>query len=360
MEEPSSIHYLPSPPNSPSSLSLLPSRIASAHTLFQTYRSQTPNSILQTPLLLSLPLSLPRTVLHLKLETEQLTNSFKLRGALYRIHTALSVGYTSFVTASTGNHALAVAHALHLVGLPGILFLPHTIKQGKLSTLHSKLQGTSVTIEFAGSDCLQAELTAANYAREKNAFYVSPYNDLDVIAGQGTIAVEILNTLGKLSPSLRGKKCCYVTVGGGGMIAGVAAYLKHAQPNEWRVVGCLPRNSAVMYECVKSGRVTECDTRDTLSDGSAGEIEDGAATVELCGYLVDAWAVVNENDISKAIADVFRHHRKVLEGAAGVAVAGYRADVEWREKNGCKNAVVVACGGNIDVDKFAEIITADG
>lgn len=358
MEEASSIHYLPHSPAPPSPISSLPPRITSAHILFQTYRSQTPNSILQTPLLPSPPLSHSPTSLYLKLETEQLTNSFKLRGALHRIHTALSTGHTSFVTASTGNHALAVAHALDLVRASGTIFLPHTVKQGKLSALRYKLQNTNITIEFAGTDCLQAELAAAKYAHEHGSFYISPSYDFDVIAGQGTIAVEILEALHKMSPMPRGKKCCYATVGGGGTITGVAAFLKHAQPDEWRVVGCLPRNAAAMYKCVEAGQVTRCEMRDTLSDGSAGEIEDGAATVELCGHLVDAWAVVNESDIAKAIADVFGYHRKVLEGAAGVAVAGYRTDAEWREKNGCKIAVVVACGGNIDVDTFADVIKA--
>lgn len=358
MEKPSSIHYFLQSSTPPSSLPSLPPRITSAHILFQTYRAQIPNSILHTPLLPCPSLSLSPTTLYLKLETEQLTNSFKLRGALHRIHTALSIGHTFFVTASTGNHALAVAHALHLLQASGIIFLPHTVKQGKLCALRHKLQGTNITIKFAGTDCLQAELAAAKYAREQGSFYISPSYDLDVIAGQGTIAVEISEALDKMSPLPRGKKCCYVTVGGGGMITGVAAFLKHAQLGEWRVVGCSPRNSAAMYKCVEAGHVTRCGVQDTLSDGSSGEIEDGAVTVELCGYLVDAWALVNESDIAKAIADVFGYHRKVLEGAAGVAVAGYRADVEWREKNGCAMAIVVACGSNIDIDTFVDIIKA--
>lgn len=337
----------------------LDSLISSAHSRFEEYRIKRPDSVLWTPLHLSPWLSDARTQVFVKMESEQVTNSFKVRGAVNRVQAAVTEGQC-IVTASTGNHAMAVVHALRMNNAAGIIFLPSTAKEGKVEALKSSVAGSKVSIRFAGDDCLQAELSASEYARENSAVYVSPYNDILVVAGQGTIGVEILGTLPKLQSregNTSAPKCCYVTVGGGGLITGVAACLKAREPGQWRVVGCLPHNSPVMYDCVRAGKVVSSNCLDTLSDGSAGDIEHGSITFEYCKVLVDAWALINEEDIAAAIRGMFLNHRKVIEGAAAVAVAGFQKDSAWREKNDCSTAVIVACGGNIDPDTFARIIS---
>lgn len=337
--------------------------ITKAHAVFQEYRIRRPDSVLWTPLLRSSWLSDEGLDVFVKLETEQVTNSFKVRGALYRTHIAVTQGGSEVVTASTGNHALAVVHAMKLNNAAGVIFLPHSAKTGKVNALRESVKGSRATIHFAGDDCLQAELAAGTYARENSVVYISPYNDASIVAGQGTIGVEIFETLSKLDPprdSAPRRKCCYVTVGGGGLISGVAACLKCREPGVWRIVGCLPHNSPVMYDCAVAGKVVESTCLPTLSDGSAGDIEDGSITLDYCSNLVDAWALINEEDIASAIAGMFTHHRKVLEGAAAVAVAGFQRDEQWRKEHSVTTAVIVACGGNIDPDVFADIIRKHG
>lgn len=300
---------------------------------------------------------------YIKLETEQVTNAFKVRGAIYSVHTAVENGASIIVTASTGNHAMAVAHAIKLLGVSGIIFLPENTTPPKLQKLQTISDNSSVELRIEGHDCLQAELAALRFSHQHQATYISPYNHYDIIAGQGTIAVEILNFFSRL-PEVPSKnsntsqcKSCYVTVGGGGLISGIASVLKIRQPGAWRVVGCLPQNSAVMYNCVRAGKVVTSVCKPTLSDGSAGDIEDGAKTVDLCHELVDAWAIVEEQEIANAMRDVFVQEGKVLEGAAAVAIAGFRRDHLWRESQEDSLAVIIACGANVDAQTFADIVS---
>lgn len=364
MELPSRVHYFKGQQHPKTKLQIeneehLNNAINAGHALFEKYRSRRPDSILWTPLLFSSWLSDNHVRVFIKLESEQVTNSFKVRGALYRTEIALSDGAKGIVTASTGNHALAVVHAMTLSNTPGTIFLPENAKPGKVKALRASVKGTKAEIQFAGKDCLEAELTASSHAKEHSLVYISPYNDKNVIAGQGTVGVEILETLSKLDPlreNVRQRKCCYVTVGGGGLISGIAASLKLREPGVWRIVGCLPQNSPVMYDCVMADKVVESKCLPTLSDGSAGDIEDDSITLDYCKGFVDAWALIHEADIEKTIADMFANHRKVLEGAAAVAVAGFQVDERWRQDNSVTTAVVVACGGNIDPDVFADIV----
>eukprot|EP00177_Eucheuma_denticulatum_P005982 GFKZ01010909.1.p1 GENE.GFKZ01010909.1~~GFKZ01010909.1.p1 ORF type:complete len:365 (-),score=54.66 GFKZ01010909.1:968-2062(-) len=360
MQPPRSIQTLPRPSSpTPQLLSDLPSRITAAQTLFSTYRAESPLSILQTPLIPSPLLSTPDTSVYMKLESEQLTNSFKLRGALNCISSIPSS--IPIITASTGNHGLAVAHSLRITHHSGSIFLPTTAKRKKVNALEALRSGVqNFNLRFVSGDCLDAELAAKKYADEIQGLYVSPYNDERVIAGQGTVGVEIAETIDRIhGEGSGGVKSCYVTVGGGGLISGVGAYLKSKSKESWRIVGCLPEVSAAMYERLKGeeGRV-ECG--ETLSDGSAGDIEVDAMTVGICGRVVDAWVMVSEKEIERGIRDVFECHGKAIEGAAAVAVAGCRADDKWRRENGCKVAVVVICGGNIDGEVFGGILGKRG
>ena len=279
---------------------------------------------------------------YLKLENLQHTGSFKVRGAVSRL-TRLGPDErrAGVVTASTGNHGLAVAYALQHLGLTGTIFLPETASPQKVAAL----KRTGVDIAFHGTGCEATETHARRTAEANGRTYISPYNDPLVVAGQGTIAAELVRRLDPFDAVL-------ASVGGGGLMAGIAGTLKHHRPDV-EMVGCLPENSPVMSESVRRGRIVAMETAPTLSDGTAGGIEAGAVTFDWCRQWVDRWATVTEEDIASALRLVFFEHRLVIEGAAAVAVA---ALLKEPSRYAGKTVVVVICGGNIDPRRFLEVV----
>ena len=228
--------------------------------------------------------------LHLKMEQEQRTGSFKLRGAHNKL--ALIAGRKettpgSIVTASTGNHGLACLDAMQRHGVSGQIVVPENIAQVK----REKLLGLGADLVYHGTDCELTEQEGRRLANQSGGSlqFISPYNDLEVIAGQGTLGLEILQQL----PSL---EFLFISVGGGGLISGVAAAVKTLRP-EVVVVGCQPAASPVMSESVAAGEIVELTSSETLSDATAGGVERGAVTFGLCRDLVDVWQVVGEDDI---------------------------------------------------------------
>jgi len=209
---------------------------------------------------------------YLKLENQQLTGSFKIRGALNKI---LSLPKDKFViTASTGNHGLAVAHALNITKGSGIIYLPETTAKTKVKALLK----TNAEIVFQGNDSQETEVYARNVARKEGKEFISPYNDIEIIGGQGTIAAELIKQIDKIDVLL-------VSVGGGGLIAGIAGYLKSINPDV-EIIGCFPENSPVMYKSIKQGKIVEMISKPTLSDGTAGGIEPNAITLNCAKSLL--------------------------------------------------------------------------
>lgn len=294
----------------------------------------------ETPLEYSPYLSeLGNCELYLKMENIQLTGSFKARGAMNKI-LSLPRG-TEITTASSGNHGLAVAYALREVNGKGTLYLPTTAAPVKIE----KLRNYDILLEFYGIDSVEAEILAKEVANRDKKVFISPYNDPEIIGGQGTIGLEITRQLDKIDVVL-------VTIGGGGLIAGIAGYLKEVNPSV-EIVGCLPENSAVMYESIKAGKIVDMESKPTLSDGSAGGIEPNAITFELCQRLVDHYILVNEEEIAHAILLMLDQHHMVVEGAAGVTVAAY---LKERDRFESKNVVLIICGGNISMQQLKRII----
>lgn len=270
----------------------------------------------------------------LKLENLQETGSFKIRGVLNKIlDLSADDRRRLLVAASTGNHGAAFAHAVAELGLEGRLFMPKTASQGKLRWLRS----TGLPIELVGEDCVEAELAAAAYARDLDAVWISPYNDLEVVQGQGTVALE-------LSEQLEGFDDVLVPVGGGGLIAGIAACLDAADPSV-RVIGCQPRNSCVMALSMEAGRIVDQPSLPTLSDATAGGIEPGAVTFELCRDLVDDFVLVEEDEIASAIRRLHEEEDLLVEGAAALTVA---ALIARRSRFAGRRVVLVLSGGRID------------
>jgi threonine dehydratase len=249
----------------------------------------------------------------LKCENLQRTGSFKLRGAFNKLLTSPPAMLTrGVVTASTGNHGRAVAHALSVMGARGTIYLPTCVSAGKIETLR---RYPSVTLAFHGADSGVAEVHARRVAEESGRLYVSPYNDLDVIAGQGTIGVE-------LARQCPGLDAVFVAVGGGGLIGGIAGYLKAKRPG-LRVIGCWPERAPALYAALQAGRI------------------------------VDECVLVSEDEIAEAVRLMVVEHHLVIEGAAGVAVAAFRK-VAARYPD--KTTAIILCGGNIAPDALRTVL----
>ena len=281
----------------------------------------------------------------LKLENLQFTGSFKVRGAVNRLLTLnANERANGVVTASTGNHGMAVAYGLKQLGIEGVVYVPENASSQKVEMLGYYGAG----IRFHGQECAEAESYARREARRRGSVYISPYNDPEVVAGQGTIAVELLRQLDHVD-------FVFASVGGGGLISGIAGYLKEVNAGT-RIIGCLPRNSPTMAESIKAGRIVETRILPTLSDGTAGGIEPGAITFDLCSRYVDDWALVTEDEIQEAMKLIFERHRLVVEGAAGVSVASFLRARDVFEGDSGVNVVLIVCGGNVDVPTFKQII----
>ena len=299
--------------------------------------------IVETPLGLSPKLS-ERTgaQVYLKLENRQHTGSFKLRGATNKLlNLTAEERARGVVTASTGNHALAVARAAAQLDIAATIYLPEAASPRKIE----KLRAFPVALRRVPGDALNAEISARQAAQQRDQLFISPYNDPHIIAGQGTIAVELL----RQQPHL---DAVFVTVGGGGLMGGVASCLK-ASGRGIQTIGCQPENSAVMLASVRAGRVVETESLPTLSDGSAGGIEPHSVTYDLCQSYVDHWLTVSEAEIATAMRLIHSESGECIEGAAGVAVASL---LKTGRRFAGQRLAVVICGGNVDSDTWQQVL----
>lgn len=299
--------------------------------------------ILHTPLLHSNWLSDHcKGNVYLKLESEQVTGSFKARGSLNKLKWIQEQQLDALpVTASTGNHGLGFARACDLLGIQGKVFLPHNAVASKVEAI----RGYEVDVEFHGNDPYTTEIHARKTAEQHGWIYVSPYNDPQVIAGQGTIGIEILDELPNPDNIL-------ATVGGGGLISGIGTYVNEESP-QTSIIGCQPENSPEMSVSVRAGEYKEIESQPTLSDGSAGGFERDSITFELCKKLVDDFILITEDEIAGAIRSTINHHSKLVEGAAGVAIASL---LKHPQRFAGQTTVIVVCGANISTEKLQSIL----
>jgi len=270
----------------------------------------------------------------LKLEHLQKTGSFKFRGACNKVALLTpEQAAAGVVTASNGNHGLGVAAAAQARGIAAEVFVSSHVSEGKAR----RIEALGARLHRAGEDPLAAEQAARRAAEESGRVFISPYNDADVMAGQGTLAVELLQQ----APEVRS---VFVAVGGGGLIGGIGSYVKAVRP-EVEVVGCWPENSPVMYECMQAGEVVEVAERPTLSESTAGGLEPGSVTLDVCRRVIDRAVFVSERQIRDAMRFVLRTEHWLVEGAAAVAVAAFR-------KAGGRDAAIVLCGRNLSAEAF--------
>ena len=277
----------------------------------------------------------------LKCENLQVTGSFKVRGATNRLLTLPDeTRRTGVVAASSGNHGIAVAHAGRALGVPVTVYVPDFASAAKVAAM--RRLGANV-VAF-GTDGLDTEFEARRKALSQGRVYVSPYNDLAVVAGQGTVGVELDRQLSDIDAVI-------VAAGGGGLIAGIAAHLKHRHPGTW-IVGAQPSNSRVLIESIRAGQVLDLPSLPTLSDGTAGGIEADTVTFPLCRNLVDEWVEVDEGEIARAMRHAIEVEHLLIEGAAGVAIGALsklRTPVDGR-------VVVVLCGANVSASRLREVL----
>ena len=278
----------------------------------------------------------------LKLEHLQITGSFKFRGASHKIALLTpDQAAAGVVAASNGNHGLGVAAAAQARGTAAEVFVSSQVSPSKAR----RIESLGARIRCVGDGPLAAELAARQAAETSGRVFISPYNDLDVVAGQGTIAVELHRQIPHLD-------AVFVAVGGGGLIAGIGSYLKSVSPHT-EIVGCWPENSPVLYRCMQAGRVIDVAEQPTLSESTAGGLEPGSVTLDLCRAVIDHSVFVSEDEILAAMRLVLETEHWVIEGAAAVAVAAFRR--EARRWDG-KTVAVILCGRNVSPEVWRRVL----
>lgn len=279
---------------------------------------------------------------YFKLENLQHTGSFKVRGAMNKVLSLTEEERAQgVVTASTGNHGAAVAFSLGKLGARGIVFVPENAVQTKVEAM----ERLGVEVRYFGMDTVDTEAHARAVAARHNMIYVPPYNDRDVIGGQGTIGLELTRQLEQID-------AVFVALGGGGLISGIAGYLKSVHPDV-QVIACSPENSQVMIQSVQAGRILELPSLPTLSDGTAGGVEPNSMTFELCRELVDQYVTVTEEEIKESLVRFMQAQHMLIEGSAAVALAAY---LQTRDEWVGKNVVIVLCGANLSLRVLKEVL----
>ncbi|HWO02763.1 MAG TPA: threonine/serine dehydratase [Blastocatellia bacterium] len=277
----------------------------------------------------------------LKLECLQVTGSFKLRGAMSKLsHLTSGQRADGVLTISAGNHGLAVAHCAETLGIDATIVVPESASRAKVEAIRSY----PVTLIERGASYDEAERAARAMQLETSATFVSPYNDEDVIAGQGTVAIEILEDAPEVEAII-------VPVGGGGLIAGVAIIAKALKP-DIKVYGVEPVASPTMSEALKAGRLIEVEEQETIADGLAGNVEPGSITFPIVQRLVDGIILVAEAAIQNAIARIARQDHLIIEGAAAASIAAL-ADprIEGR------HVAAIITGRNITFELFERVVS---
>lgn len=288
--------------------------------------------IYETPLIPSREIGREtRSTVLLKAENHQLTGSFKIRGAAAKM-TSLSRAQP-VVTASSGNHGIGASQAAARIGQRLTVVLPETVKAAKLERIRS----FDVDVVLHGAETGLAEQHAQHMSAEKGYVYISPYNDPEIVAGQGTIALELLEQ----SPRIDN---VFVAMGGGGLISGIGSVLKSFGPDT-RVYGVSARNSAALAASMAAGRVVETEHLDTLADAVAGGVDEDTITLGLCRAVVDEVLTCDEDEIRRAMHDLLAKEHVLVEGAAALALAGFR---QVAGRCAGQTNVIVLCGGNVD------------
>ena len=284
----------------------------------------------------------PNTHMYLKTENLQVTGSFKVRGAYYKISQLTEEQKKAGVIAcSAGNHAQGVALSATKNGIKSVVCMPDGAPISKVEA--TKSYGAEVVLVPGVYD--DAYSKAIELQKEKGYTFVHPFDDEDVIAGQGTIGLEILNQLDNIDAVV-------VPIGGGGLISGVAFAIKNLKPNI-KVYGVQAANAPSMYESIKQKSKITLDAVSTFADGIAVK-HPGDLTYELVNKYVDEVVTVSEDEIAMSILTLIERQKLISEGAGATSVAAVLSD---KIPVNNKNVVCVVSGGNIDVNILSRVLT---
>lgn len=283
----------------------------------------------------------------LKLENEQLTRSFKIRGVINKLSSLTAEEKArGVVTASAGNHGQAVAFAAQKMGFQAKIVVPRNAPQVKVDGIRR----FGAELVLYGDTYTEAEKKAKQLAVEEGKLYVSPYNDERIVAGHGTVGLEILKELPNVDVVV-------VPVGGGGLIGGIAVAVKSQKPTV-KVIGVQSEASPVMYESLKKGMIVppHRHERYTIAEGLAGAIEKGSITFSIAQQYVDEVTVVREESIRQAVYLLWKNMKLVVEGsgAAGAALL-----LENKDLYAGKTMALIISGGNIDDSLLKGIIAGE-
>ncbi len=279
--------------------------------------------------------------IYLKSENLQLTGSFKLRGAYYKISKIPPEDMKKGVIAcSAGNHAQGVALGAKERNIKATIFMPLTAPISKVEA--TKSYGADVKLIDGVYD--DAYAAAVEFQKETQGIFVHPFNDIDVIAGQGTIALEIMEQLDKVDAIV-------VPIGGGGLISGIAATVKHINP-DCKVYGVQAQKANSMHRSIEENKRIELSSVNTFADGTAVKLP-GELTFEFCQKYVDKIVTVSEDEIAAALLTLMEKEKIVSEGSGALSVAAVMFDKIPLKG---KNVVCVVSGGNIDVNILSRVI----
>ena len=303
------------------------------------------NDVTKTPLVRSQYLSdLCSSDVYLKLENLQVTNAFKIRGALNRMMNLTPEEKSRGVIAvSSGNHAQAVAIGAEKLSLTATVVVPESTPKIKVE----KIRKHKVELILHGERYDFAEQYAYKLAKESGATFISSYNDPFVVAGQGTVGLEILEELPTADSII-------APVGGGSVLSGVAVAAKSMKP-DIEILGVQPENVAAMYYSLKAGKVITMEQKPTIADGLDGNIEKGCITFELIQRYVNEILLFNEETIRKTIRLLWEKEGQVVEGSGAISIAPI---VETPKRFTGKRTVAVITGGNIDDAVFQSILAS--
>ena len=278
---------------------------------------------------------------YLKPENMQYTGAYKVRGAYYKISTmSEDARKKGLITASAGNHAQGVAYAASKYGVPATVVMPTTTPLIKVN----RTKGYGAKVVLYGNVYDEACEYAMKLAKEQGLTFVHPFDDEDVIAGQGTIGLELLEQLPDLDAVI-------VPIGGGGLISGVAFAIKHLNPNV-KIYGVQASGAPSMLNSIEHNKIERMGFVRTIADGIAVK-EPGEHTFEYCKKYVDEIVTVNDDEISTAILALIEQHKLIAEGAGAVAVA---AAMFNKVPIKGKKAICLVSGGNIDVTILSRVI----
>lgn len=282
----------------------------------------------------------PSCGVYFKAEQFQTTGSFKFRGATNKI--SLVPDDVELITASSGNHGIACAAAAKALGRTVRVFLPETVAPSK----RAKIELLGAMVEIQGKESGETEKLAAQYASAAaNRFYISPYNDPDIIAGQGTIGLELIDQLVNIDR-------VFIALGGGGLVSGIGTAIKQLSPST-KIIGVSAANSAELDASLTAGEHVAVSHSETLADGVAGGIDADSITLDLAANIIDERIICSEAQISEALKKLAREETMLVEGAAALAYAGY-LNSPYVGTPG--NNVIVLCGGNFDTDMVLNLV----